>query len=416
MNLRTCLLGVVLLACGTLYANSCPSQFERKLARESETHTLPVPGGAIAPKELSDLEGLEIQMVSEQVDLTLVREAGQPFLDVDVTFMMENHSATDVTMGVCYPIGPQRNVVRFAAETDGLVHDATLRTRRVGRGHGNGEGTPAAFWFYDWEATFPAGQCCIHKVKYRHSLKGASSTGYTVSTGGPWKGKIEKSVITLSGSAEAWSYVRLFGPYGGSESGNRIVWCYNDYDPKPKHDIWINYKEQPLADQIEALRQQSHRWECRLKLCRLLRYAHYSHGRLSNDATQWRALREALWGLIREAKADGDRIVMPGTDGVWVAALGPDVPPQRIRLAVGRPYADYHGAYHILTWLHEVRFVVDALPYDPETHAFREAWLAVAIAGSVRRLYADEQAMSSTEAERAEWAQIALELNARVAR
>lgn len=253
-------------------------------------------------------------MVSEQVDLTLVRENKQSFLDVSVTFMMKNHGSKDVTMGVCYPIGPKNNMVSFEAETDGTIHKLELREEARNRRSEENRVRTAAVWFYDWEATFPAGQSCIHKVRYRLDLRGASRTGYTVSTGGPWKGKIEKSIVTLTGSAEAWSYVRAFGPVGAEESGERLVWRYHDYDPAPEHDIWINYKTAPLAMEVATERSLSQFWNHRLALCGLLRHAHFSAGKLTHTQAQWREYRAALAALISEHKVDGDQVGMPRTE------------------------------------------------------------------------------------------------------
>ena len=275
---------------------------------------IPLPGHTVGPKQLEDLEGLQVQMVSEQVDLTLVRENKQSFLDVSVTFMMKNHGDTDVTMGVCYPIGPKNNMVSFEAETDGAIHKLELRKEAERDVSPGPYVLKLPVWFYDWEATFPAGHSCIHKVRYRVNLAGASRTGYTVSTGGPWKGKIEKSIVTLTGSAEAWSYVRAFGPAGAEESGERLVWRYHDYDPAPQHDIWINYKGLTLEAEVANARKLAHHWNQKLGLCTLLRHAHYSTGKLSHDQTQWRDYRAALHDLINEAKPIDDKVGMPRTE------------------------------------------------------------------------------------------------------
>ena len=409
MNPRLCLLVVLLLACGTLYANICPCRMEPSPRPLPST---PGPAFAIRPLDSSNLKGLKIQMVSEQVDLTLVREDSQSFLDVDVTFMMENHSQVDVTMGVTCPVGERDNVSEFEAETDGAIHDTRLKARTAGRGL-RPEAGPTT-WSYDWEATFPARQCCIVKVRYRHALSGGKTTGYTVSSGRLWKGNIQKSVITLSGSAEAWSYVRRIGPKGCKESGQRLVWTYHDYEPTTEHDITIRYSSMTLAEDVDALQPQLNHWKQREELCTLLRFAHYSTGKLSNDAAQWRALRQALFVLLREAKADGDTIVMPRNDGEWVPGVRPEDPPRWVNFLAVRRYALDWGAGEVLTWLHEVRLVLDAVPNEPESEALRQAWLAMAIAGSAGRLYAGDKAMESTEEQRTTWAEVAVALNARV--
>lgn len=253
-------------------------------------------------------------MVSEQVDLTLVRENNRQFMDVSVTFMMKNHADVDVTLGVCYPIGAKNNLVTFEAETDGKIHDVQLR-KVTDQPMGEGKlMQKVTIWFYDWTDTFPAGQCCIHKVRYRAALSEATRTGYTVSTGGPWKGKIEKSIVTLTASPEAWGYVRAFGPAGAEESGDRLVWRYHDYDPAPQHDIWINYKGLTLEAEVSNARKQTKHWNQKLGLCTLLRHAHYSTGKLSHDQTQWRDYRAALHELVNEAKPIDDKVGMPRTE------------------------------------------------------------------------------------------------------
>lgn len=253
-------------------------------------------------------------MVSEQVDLTFVRHNNLSFLDVSVTFMMKNHSEDDVTMGVCYPIGLRNTMVKFEAETDGLMHEVLLRGEEDKPVGGGRFAEPMTVWFYDWKAKFPGGETCIHKVKYRVALQGATRTGYTVSTGGPWKGKIEKSIVTLTASAEAWSYVRAFGPAGAEQSGDRLVWRYCDYDPAPEHDIWINYKAYTLEAEVAQARQLSQNWNQKLAVCSLLRHAHYSTGKLAHTEAQWRDYRAALHEFINEASADGSKVVMPRTE------------------------------------------------------------------------------------------------------
>ncbi|MBX3459366.1 MAG: hypothetical protein KF696_05260 [Planctomycetes bacterium] len=281
---------------------------------------MPLPGHGVGPKVLEDLEGLEIEMVSEQVDLQLKVDENGLQLGVDVTFSFRNHAQQDVTMEVCYPIGPRNNVQGFECETEGEVHTTSIRTEQLNISPKGSFAVNVPIYFYDWTATFPAGQVAMHKVRYTLRLAGAQRTGYTVSTGGPWKGRISKSVITLSGSPEAWAYVRGFGPLGGAaERGGRIVWRYSDYDPTPDHDIWINYTTITLQQQVQSLTKGDIKWAEQCIACNLLAAAHYTTGRLSLDAQQHRDLRQALARLVSQAEEKDGTWSLPATERRLVA-------------------------------------------------------------------------------------------------
>lgn len=285
------------------------------MRRSSWLRNMPLPGHGVGPTALEDLEGLAIEMVSEQVDLRLSKAIDGLRLSVDVTFAFRNHAKQDVTMGVCYPIGPRQNVIDFECETEGEVHETTLRTEQLNISPKGSYAVHVPIYFYDWTATFPAGEVAMHKVRYSLRLVGAFRTGYTVSTGGPWKGKISKSVITLSGTPEAWALVRGFGPLeGAEEKGGRILWRYSEYDPAPDHDVWINYADRSLEDQVKSLTKGDVKWPEQCSAISLLAGAHYSTGSLSLDAQQQRDLRQALSRLISQAQEHESTWTLPATE------------------------------------------------------------------------------------------------------
>ncbi|MDC1141738.1 hypothetical protein OAU50_01480 [Planctomycetota bacterium] len=372
--------------------------------RDSVLRHLPLPGHGVGPKQLDDLEGLEIGMESEQVDLELEVVDGSLVLDVDVTFMFKNYSDEDIQLDVCYPIGLKKNVISFECETDGDIHDTTLRSAKTER-----HGVSFDIWYYDWKTTYPANQTVSHKVNYRLNLKGGSRTGYTVSSGGPWKGKIAKSVITLSATTEAWSHVRKFGPFdSATESGERIVWRYADYDPAPSHDIWIDYSSLTFEAECENL-TKGHQWPERCWEINLRTNAFYSTGRLSLSDEQLKSLGHSLTDLISQAKPEGTKVILPASEirmvrpGMGIGEGGGPRKPS-VEKEVQRPYLiGKRKAGEIFRWLGQVVRVAEALPDDADTMKMLEAWGELLDAHVRGELFAGETALQSTEEERQSW-------------
>jgi hypothetical protein len=304
MKLLLILIAAVLAA--NVYANIAP----RGNLQAEAISKLPLPGHSLEPRRMKEDEQIKVEMVAEQVDLTLGRNGPHFYLDVDATFTMRNTGKAH-TLGIAYPIGPRNNMLSFSAETEGVVHNHATH-KRVEAIEFNNRKVNVEVWWYEWEFTFAAKQTSMHKVKYRMDVNPQVRTGYTVSTGGPWKGMIEKSVVTLAvAEGMDWGHVQAFGPLAHAGNANgRVVWNYADYEPGTEHDIFIELNTQTWKRRLLSA-ADTRRWQPRVDYCTLKRDAHYATGLVERSNDQNTAYAEALLRLIEEAKQVEDDVVLP---------------------------------------------------------------------------------------------------------
>jgi hypothetical protein len=391
--MRLLLILVVALFAAHVCANSVP----RRDWRGEILRAAPLPGHSLKPRKLSDNADVPIEMLAEQVDLTLVRGDNMFFLVVDATFTMRNHGEAH-HMGVAYPIGVNNTMQYFSAETEGVIHDHVLRSRKETYGAGRSK-VDMEVWWYEWEFTFPARQVSMHKVKYRMAINTRVRTGYTVSTGGPWKDKISKSVVTLNvAEGMDWGYVQSFGPLdGAANSGGRVVWNYADYDPGTEHDIFIQLNDQTWSRRFAAV-SDDRCWEKRAKYCALRRDAHYGEGLVKRSAEQEVAYAESLVRLINEAKAVDDDLVLPRQNPYMrlkelPCARSPeemkDYKREYIEAWCDRTYIR-EGADGIFVWLPDVLLVAKQLGPGELTESLLDTWIAMSDAAINGKLRAED--------------------------
>lgn len=401
--MRLLLILVAALFAGHVCANSIP----RRDWRGEILRAAPLPGHSLEPRKLSDNTEVPVEMVAEQVDLTLVRESNLFFLDVDATFTMRNHGEAH-TMGVAYPIGLNNTMKNFTAETEGVIHNHELCSRTESHGT-DGVKVNLQVWWYEWEFIFPAHEVSMHKVKYRMAINTRVRTGYTVSTGGPWKGKISKSIVTLNvAEGMGWGYVQSFGPLdGAANSGGRVVWNYADFDPGTEHDIFIQLNDQSWSRRLASVTDERC-WEKRAKYCALYRDANYGKGLVKRSVEQEVAYAESLLRLINEAEANGDELLLPRQNPYMRLKELPcgrspeqmkDFKREYIEAWCDRTYIR-EGANGIVAWLPEVLHVAQQLESGELAESLLDAWIALTDAAMNGRLKADGVVLPVTNAVR----------------
>ena len=391
--MRLLLILVVALFAAHVCANSVP----RRDWRGEILRAAPLPGHSLKPRKLTDNADLPIEMLAEQVDLTLVRANNMFFLVVDATFTMRNHGDAH-HMGVAYPIGVNNTMQYFSAETEGVIHDHKLCSRKETYGAGRSK-VDMEVWWYEWEFTFPARQVSMHKVKYRMAINTRVRTGYTVSTGGPWKDKISKSVVTLNvAEGMDWGYVQSFGPLdGAANSGGRVVWNYADYDPGTEHDIFIQLNDKTWSQRLAAVNDERC-WEKRAKHCELHRDAHFANGLVKRSAEQEVAYANSLVRLINEAQAVDDDLVLPRKNPVMRLKGCPCGQSREQLKEVKREYVEVwydrtyirEGAIGIVAWLPEVLHVAQQLEPGELVESLLDAWIAMTDAVLNGKLRSDD--------------------------
>ena len=361
------LLLMVILTPSVLRANMAP------LPRTGPAlDSMPLPGHSIQPRKLDDQKALDVEMVSEQVDMKFAR-AKATTLTVSVTFMFKNHAATDARLPVIYPIGRRDTMTEFAVQHDGIKQKYKQMRKHPDAGPPAPGTVPGGMYYYEWDCTFPAGETMVIRIDYAMRLNATGRTGYTVSTGGPWKGKIAKSVLTLEASATDWAHIRSFGPLPGAQANEgRVVWTYTDYDPGTERDIWIEYSNETLDDTCRRLAADTESWTNRVKVCELRFVGFYSTGAVTHTPESLRKLRQALAALIDEAEQKDNRLVLPSTEKTRIYVETPTGPSLLRTVEGSRSYILKPG--ELFEWLPYVDLVARELVNEPETLALVQGW------------------------------------------
>ncbi len=376
----------MLLACVLV-----PSLLRANMAPHPRTgpalDAIPLPGHSIQPLKLADQDALEVEMVSEQVDMTFERVKSTSLLTVSVTFMFKNHAANDADLPVIYPIGRRDTMTEFAVQHDGIKQKFKQK-RKAADDSPNSRGKPTPeVWYYEWDCTFPADETMVIRIDYTLKLNAIGRTGYTVSTGGSWKGKIAKSVLTLTASPTDWGYVRSFGPLQGAQAAEgRVIWNYTDYDPGTEHDIWIEHNDETLDEACARLASNTDSWTNRVQICELRSRGFYAMGAVSHSKDTLRRYRQALAALIDEAEQKEDRLVLPATEKTPIYMETP-TGRQLLRTMEGaRTYIRSPG--ELFNCLPQVDYMVQELGDEPETVALVRSWYNLAQAFLDKKLYA----------------------------
>ncbi|MBX3473310.1 MAG: hypothetical protein KF754_02935 [Planctomycetes bacterium] len=318
MRTLTCLL-MLLLAC-PLLADVGPKP--RKTA----------PG----PLPQRDLEGVNVEMTSEDVKLVLSKGKDGDILDVEATFHMTNLGEA-TTFEIGFPCGPYTNMKRFSVHTDGVKNDFELIDRAAKEGkadkqEGTREFSRHDYW-YVWEASYGAKAKVTHVVRYQLEIFHFSEyrdTGYVLNTGAGWKNKIGKAVVTLSFAGDlSAEHVRDVGPAKGLEFKDGVyTWTFIDLEPTTADNINISYNNRfTFGERLKQYRAEAGKfWSSKLELVYLTRGAHKRFGRDKMTETELADYVAALSGLLEEMKEEGNKVTMPATSPTRIDWGDTDLP------------------------------------------------------------------------------------------
>ncbi|MBZ0135558.1 MAG: hypothetical protein K8I27_04185 [Planctomycetes bacterium] len=373
---------------------------------------------APGPVPEKDLEGIEVEMSSEEVSLVLSQgEDGADFLDVEVKFHMTNHGG-DTSFEVGFPIGSHDTFDTFTASTDGIEHEHKLIDRNPPKEEEKkdefGFGHPHDYW-YVWQAEYKAGVKVTHVVKYRHQIWHHShtrSTGYILHTGAAWKNKIGKAVVTLTfGEGMEAGHMRDLAPRGNIEmsdvDGKRVfTWTFKDLEPRREDNISIRYdRTETFDEEVKSLEGEKARyWSSRVALASTWQDAPRREGRDDHNATELEKYRDAVSGLLDELEEDGDKLVMPATQPTkieWGNAELPEEVRKKMEEEFGDEDRNYAGrwgsARHLMTWFGAAVKIAEKMPNDATAKENLAKWARVAKAFKAGNLYAGSKPLSFSD-------------------
>jgi hypothetical protein len=266
-----------------------------------------------------DMEGVEVEMAAERVDLILSKteDPRRERLDVTAVFEMKNHGET-VTFETGFPVGAYPNMSEFSITIDGRKVDFDLvnrgtdeEDRPATRG---GRGRARADYWYVWQATYPGRATSRHVVKYAVDVfrpMMSQRTGYVLSTGAPWKNAIGSAVVTLRcADGMTLDHLLELEPFeGGVRHEDRIVWTFEDLEPTKEHDIRISYCEETRTDAMARAREKAKSsWLGREWVAIQLSRRPALHFREEMTDEELPLFLDALADLVPEVRREGDRI------------------------------------------------------------------------------------------------------------
>jgi len=272
-----------------------------------------------------DLEGIEVAMAAEEVDLRLSSVGKEKDrLEVTAVFTMRNPGAP-AEFETGFPVGAYKDVFEsFSVHVAGKKVDFDLVNRggpEPASARARAEAGPrdGPDYWYVWKGAFPSGES-RHEVRYRvkivrHNMSG--STGYVLHTGAAWKGPIGKATIRLAfGPGYSPDHILSLSPTEGARrEKDRYVWELTDIEPTGKGDIRIVYSEGSNAESLERVRAEAKSsWVGRENLVRVLarRPGNWLRSRMTPEELD--EYLGALEGLVAEGKERDGKLVFPEND------------------------------------------------------------------------------------------------------
>lgn len=216
-------------------------------------------GEAVRP-----IENTQVRMVAEEVRVKLLPPVGsepdQPFWParsaVDVTFTFHNTGGpTRVLMG--FPADARRYEERAEFEDDWTLHDfaayvdgrtlAARQERGLKPEWDTGDLDFPAWWTFTVD--FGAGQ--THTVRNTFWVKnlnwsnGHVRTGYVLTTGAVWAGRIERATVTLDLGEVPPHRIERATPDGYRfAADNVLVWDFRDFEPAEDVEVIVSGRHQ----------------------------------------------------------------------------------------------------------------------------------------------------------------------------
>ncbi|NUN50142.1 MAG: hypothetical protein HUU15_15045 [Candidatus Brocadiae bacterium] len=344
-----------------------------------------------------DMEGLEIEMTAEEVNLTLeaTGEKRSEKLVVDAVFYMTNlGDAVEIEEG--FPVGPVPNMSKFKVEIDGKPVDFELVNLRPGAPKTKRRGVEdeAGDYWYIWKAKYPArapSRRVVHyEVGLHHRYYTGVTTSYVLHTGGPWKNAIGKAVVTLRTKNLPAAHIFALSPTRGlSRTGDVWTWTFENLEPTEADNIRIGYDcEETWEEEIERLKPMAEQFlGAKFRMCTRRLEAACRDGRRTMTESELADVCAALKAAVAEAVAT--------ETGMEVKAYPSDKYPTT-STRWGEFLFETYGA---------VVDLAEAHPASVEVAEVLSVWTRLAQALSAGTLIADKQKVEprkwSTEGQRA---------------
>ncbi|MBX3458343.1 MAG: hypothetical protein KF696_00095 [Planctomycetes bacterium] len=351
-----------------------------------------------------DVNGVDVEMTSEEVHLVLQKNEHGDRLDVTATFNMTN-LGEDASFEVGFPIGTHKNMTGFKVATNGAEHEIKLIDRNPAKDKGDEESRMmhAHDYWYVWDASYKAGAKVTHVVTYSVDVWHFSeyrNTGYILHSGAGWKNAIGKAVVTLkfAGSLTA-DHVRDVGPKRNLEFKDGVfTWTFENLEPTAEDNIQISYNNRySFAERVKTLRAEREKYfSSRSELAHLLARGHERFGRAEPNAAEVDEYVAALADLLSELKEADGKLTLPGKTTEKIGM--PDDMDEDVRKMIEAMAADQPRSYcydhGVGAFLGFMGATADVLKQNPDHKAARETlarWRKVVQAFLDGNLYADDQ-------------------------
>jgi hypothetical protein len=306
-----------------------------------------------------DMKGIEVEMASEEVALTLGRadrDAWVDLLRVEASFEMKN-TGGDAAFEEGFPIGPVKNMKGFEVEIGGVKIEPRLVDRFEGKvvpvteeQADKYDDTGRHDYWYVWETKYAAGATLVHKVRYALELFGFSeyrSASYLLSTGSRWKGPIGKAVVTFRAEAPlSLDHVRSARPLRGGERRDGVItWTFGNIEPTAEDDIDVQYHmKSTWEEDLARLRKQAEKhWSARKEVAWTLGHAHERFPRETRTSAERTAYVQAIAAMFDEMVGKDGKLDFP-EDEIQRVDIGEDVTPEvreEIERSLGRETREY---------------------------------------------------------------------------
>ena len=198
-------------------------------------------------------------IIMQSEDITVRISEGTSRVECEFVFINDSHEETTVLMG--FPSGDSEDkngkqadwfydykLYDFAAWVDDEEIEVRLE-RGVGAEETGPDSLNFPYW-HTWEVNFKPGEKKIVKNTYETkntvSSIGIIQAGYVLTTGAPWKGRIENAKIAFITEGIEPYQVESVTPAGYAYEGNVIEWKFEDFEPDVNITVVFNVREKYL--------------------------------------------------------------------------------------------------------------------------------------------------------------------------
>ncbi len=337
-----------------------------------------------------DMEGLNIEMTAETVDLTLVKtgEARHERLVVDAVFHMTNlGDATEIEEG--FPVGPRNNMSEFRVEIDGERRDVELVNLLAGQRTKGGSfpGDERADYWYVWKVKYAAKAVSRQVVHYVVDLRAGGvvdqmmNTSYILHTGAPWKNAIGRATVTFRVEGMSADHVYSVAPTAGlRRDGDVWTWTFENLEPTHASDIRVGYWPSKTWEAEVAELRAKPDLHSRGRLVERLCEAASRQGRVAFSDPELAAVCGELTELASDAQEK---------DGAWtLAPTGPSGDDRHFARG---------GAYALMEHVRHAVLVGEANPRSEVARTMLRRWVTLGEALRAGRLSSDGRVIAIGE-------------------